>query len=342
MAHQVRIQQHPVPLTVAANETILEAALAAGVDYPCGCQSGNCGSCKSRLIAGAVELSPYSETALTEDERAAGYVLACRAVPKSDVVIAWVEPDEAVTHAQRRLDCRVAGIADATHDIRILRLCIDAGGPFDYAAGQYAAVGFDGLPPRDFSMASPAGGRELEFHVRAVAGGTVSAYVRRALKVGDRVRVEGPHGTAYLRESHRGPILALAGGSGLAPIKAIVERALAIALPQPIHLYFGVRDERDLYLEDHFRRLAATHPNVSFVPVLSEPSAPTRRRVGFLADAVAADFRDLDGAKAYIAGPPVMVETCAAAVQRLGVRSQDCHADAFYTEADKRKLEQPA
>lgn len=342
MAHQVKIHQHPAPLTVAAGETILEAALAAGIDYPCGCQSGNCGSCKSRLIAGQVELSPYSETALTEAERAAGYILACRAVPTSDVAVAWVEPDEAVAHALRRLECRVVGIADATHDIRILKLRIDAGGPFDYAAGQYAAVGFDGLPPRDFSMASPAGGPELEFHVRTIEGGTVSAFVRRALKPGDRVRVEGPHGTAYLRESHRGPILALAGGSGLAPIKAIVERALAIALPQPIHLYFGVRDERDLYLEDHFRRLAATEPKLSFVPVLSEPTGRTRRRTGFVADAVAADFRDLDGAKAYVAGPPVMVETCVAAVKRLGVRSQDCHADAFYTEADKRKLGQPA
>ena len=153
------------------------------------------------------------------------------------------------------------------------------------------------------------------------------------------MRVEGPLGTAHLRDNHRGPILAVAGGSGLAPIKAIVESALAGGAQQPIHLYFGVRAERDLYLEGHFRALTEQHPNLTFTPVLSEPDGPTGRRTGYLADAVAADFADLDGFKAYLAGPPIAVETTVGKLRAAGMRRRDIHADAFYTEADKAKLE---
>ena len=177
----------------------------------------------------------------------------------------------------------------------------------------------------------------LEFHVRAMDGGAVSQHVRRGLKLGERVRVEGPLGISFLREKHTGPILALAGGSGLAPIKSIVGRALQLGRKQPIQLYLGVRDEPDLYLEAHFRALEAQHPNFRFTPVLSEPKRKTRRRTGFLADIIRQDISGFDGGKAYLAGPPVMVETCVAALQAIGVRRVDCHADAFYTEADKAK-----
>lgn len=338
MSFTVKVRQLAEPLAVAGGETILAAALAAGHDYPCGCQSGNCGACKSALIAGEVEMTPYSEYALSAEEKAAGLILACRSVPVSDAEVAWLEDDEIVAHPFRHLDCRVVGLDPMTHDIRRLRLEILSGGPFDFSAGQYASLRFGDLPARDYSMASAPGDPVLEFHVRALSGGTVSPFVYEKLKMGDPVRVEGPRGISFLREQHTGPILALAGGSGLAPIKSIVERALALGRRGPIHFYFGVRDERDLYLEDQFRALAARHPNLSFIPVLSEPSGPTERRTGFLADAVAADFASLDGAKIYLAGPPVMVESCVAAVQKLGAARADCHADAFYTEADKARL----
>ena len=338
MTFRVRVRQLPAPLEVAAGQTILDAALTAGYDYPCGCQSGNCGACKSVLLSGEIEMAPYSEFALTEAERTSGLILACRAVPWSEAEVAWLEPDEVAAHAQRKLICRVVAIDAMTHDIRRVRLEIQSGGPFSFSAGQFASVTFDGLPPRDFSMASASDEAVLEFHIRAMAGGSVSHYVREKLRVGDRVRVAGPHGISYLREKHAGPIVALAGGSGLAPIKAIVERALTLRLPQPISLYFGVRDERDLYLEEHFRALAARHNNLKFVPVLSEPSGQSTRRTGFLADVLAEDFATLDGAKIYLAGPPIMVETCVAVAAKLGARKEDCHADAFYTEADKAKL----
>lgn len=335
MSHQVSVRQLPAPLTVEDGDTILAAAQAAGFDYPCGCQSGNCGACKSALISGEVEHAPYSEYALSDEEKAAGLILACRAMPQSNCIVAWLEEGEIAQHPQRKLQCTVTGVDALTHDTRRIRLKIESGGPFTFSPGQYAALTFPGQPTRDFSMASQPGDDELEFHVRLVPGGTVSPFIAGQLKPGDTAIVEGPRGISFLRENHTGPILALAGGSGLAPIKSIVERALRIGMKQPIHLYFGVRDERDLYLEDHFLALAGQHPNFTFTPVLSAPSGETRRRTGFLADAVKADHAALDGAKAYLCGPPVMVETCMAALIAAGLAKENCHADAFYTEADK-------
>jgi CDP-4-dehydro-6-deoxyglucose reductase/ferredoxin-NAD(P)+ reductase (naphthalene dioxygenase ferredoxin-specific) len=339
MAFQVRIRQVDGPVTVEPGQTILEAALALGVAYPHGCRSGNCGACKSRLHAGEIELAPYSDYALTAAERAAGLILACRATPWSDAEVAWLDSDDLVVHPQRRLVCRVAGLEQATHDIRIVRLDIESGGPFTFSAGQFARVGFAGLPPRDYSMANRPDQPGLEFHIRQLGGGTASVYAATRLKLGDRVTVEGPFGTSYLRERHTGPILAIAGGSGLAPIKSIVETALARGMAQPIRLYFGVRDERDLYAEAALTALAARHPNFRFIPVLSTPSGPTARRTGFVHHAVAAELGDPDGLKAYLAGPPPMVEAASALLAARGVRREDLHADAFYTEAEKAALE---
>jgi CDP-4-dehydro-6-deoxyglucose reductase/ferredoxin-NAD(P)+ reductase (naphthalene dioxygenase ferredoxin-specific) len=339
MTYTIKIRQFDEPVVADIGQTILEAALKQGLDYPCGCRSGNCGACKSTLFSGEVEMSPYSEFALTEEEKAGGLILACRAVPWSDCEVAYLEPDEVAVHLQRKLVCSVIGLEDATHDIKIVRLRVDRGGPFGFSAGQYAQVTFPGQPPRDYSMANRPDEEVLEFHIRHVGGGRVSKFVAETLALGDTVEVEGPYGIAQLRENHTGPIVALAGGSGLAPVMSIIETALAKGMGQDMHLYFGVRDERDIYLEDHFRLLAANHPNLNFVPVLSEPSGSTSRRIGFLADVVRADFADLDGAKAYLAGPPVMVETCVAALEQLGVGRENCHADAFYTEAEKIALE---
>ncbi len=343
MSFRVKIRQEqatrPEGLEVATGGTILEAALAAGVPYPHGCQSGNCGACKSELLSGEVEMSPYSEHALSAVEKDQGLVLACRSVPWSDCEVAWLEADDLAIHASRRMACRVVSIEDATHDIKIMRLAIETGGPFGFSAGQYASVRFPGLPPRDYSMASRPDQDLLEFHIRLLPGGAVSPFVQQRLAVGDRVQVEGPMGASFLRSAHRGPIVAMGGGSGLAPIKSIVETALGQGMAQDIHLYFGARTENDIYLEDHFKALAAKHANLTFDVVLSEPDGPTARRIGFLHEALAADHGNLDGAKVYLAGPPPMVESAVETAKSLGVRRQDCHADAFYTEAEKAALE---
>ena len=338
MSFTVKVRQFDGDLAVEMGQTILEAALARDLPYPHGCQSGNCGSCKSELLAGEVEMSPYSEFALSEKEKADGLILACRAVPWSECEVSWLGEEDLIVHPNRQLQCEVSEIVQATHDIRIVRLKVLSGGPFDFSCGQYAAVTFAGQPPRDYSMANTPDDATLEFHIRRVAGGASSAYVAERLRVGEPVHVDGPYGTSYLRPNHRGPIVAVAGGSGLAPMKSIVETALKGGTEQDMTLYFGVRAERDLYLEDHFRALERAHPNFRFAPVLSDPSGGTARRTGFVHTAVAADFGDLDGCKVYTAGPPPMVRAVQEVAVRAGARPEDIHADAFYTEAEKASL----
>ncbi len=244
------------------------------------------------------------------------------------------ETDEILQHHQRQLLCRVAAIDALTHDIRRVLLTIEQGGPFAFSAGQFASLGFATLPPRDYSMASRPEERLLEFHIRRMGAGSVSAHVAGRLRPGDPVSVAGPLGTAYLRDRHAGPILAIAGGSGLAPIKSIVETAIARLPARPIRLFLGARDERDLYLVEHFAALAARHADFRFVPVLSEPRRRTAHRSGLVQDAAAEALASLPGAKAYLAGPPAMVEATSALLHARGLALGDIHADAFYSAAE--------
>ncbi len=328
MSYQVKVRGTDKVLDVGEDETILEAALDAGIDYPFGCQSGNCGACKSRLLAGEVEMTDYSEYALSDDERDQGQILACSSVPVANCEVAWLDLEETVQHMTQNLDCTVTAVEQATHDIVVLQL--KAASALAFSAGQYASLTLPGQPARDFSMASEPFGATLEFHIRAIENGQVSQAAQN-IKVGDKVGLSGPMGVAFLRELHTGPILAVAGGSGLAPIKSIVETALSKGMRQPITLYFGARDERDLYLVEHFEGLAAKHENFTFIPVLSEPSGKTDRRTGFLHEAIAEDLTTMDGHKIYTAGPPPMVDAVRDLAERLQARSEDLHADPFYT-----------
>jgi len=339
MHHKVTLRDKNIIINVAMGHTILESALSQEVKFPHGCKSGNCGACKSVLHSGDLEMSPYSEYALTGEEKNRGLILACRSVPWSDCEISLVDEDEAIVHAKKLLECQVTQLIQATHDIKIVKLKIMSDEPYDFSAGQYASLTFGKFPSRDYSMANAPNTDELEFHIRFLAGGAVTPHIQNDLKVGDTVKLQGPYGTAYFRNSHKGPIIAIAGGSGLAPIKSILEKALITDTQRPIVFYFGVRSERDLYLEKKFIKLAQSHTNFNFVPVLSEPIQKSKYRTGLLSDAVMEDLHDLDGSKAYIAGPPVMVESVVNEIKKLGMRREDCHADAFYTEADKKNME---
>lgn len=326
----VHIRQTGRPIAVGDKQTILAAALDAGVAFPHGCRSGRCGACKSRLLSGEVDLLAHTRFALTAEEKAQGLILACRAQPLTDIEVAWLGEAEIIEHPVRSLKAEVVALDSATHDIKRVRVRV-AGEPLVFTAGQYAQLSAAGAPTRDYSMANVPGEEELEFHIRHIPGGKASERIATHLAVGDTLTLRGPFGSAYLREGHTGPILAVAGGSGLAPIKAIVETALEKGLRQPIHLYFGARRRADLYLVDHFERLAAAHANFHFEPVLSRESDAGAGRAGFVTDAIAADFTDLDGWKAYLAGPPAMIDTAGPLLKARGLASEDFHADIFFT-----------
>ncbi|HZF24063.1 MAG TPA: 2Fe-2S iron-sulfur cluster-binding protein [Burkholderiales bacterium] len=322
-------------------DTVLGALLAHGIGFAYSCQSGNCGTCKCELVSGDILELEYSEHALSPDERGRGIVLACRSQMWSDVVVRRLDSEDFVVHPSRVMRCRVAEIANLTHDILRLRLEIVTGGPFTFSAGQYAQLELPVAPgiSRDYSMANRPDQPLLEFHVRVMPGGSVSHRIATALKVGDMVKVSGPMGTSYLRAQHPGPMLCIAGGSGLAPVISIAGTALASGFAQPVHLYFGVRAERDVYFERELAGLQERHDNFRVYIVLSEPGATSSsgtllpRRYGLVTDAVAADFADLGGFKAYFAGPPPMVDVATALVKTRAVGLRDIHADAFFPAA---------
>ncbi len=237
--------------------------------------------------------------------------------------------------------CRVAAVDAASPEVRIVRIEAAEGDLFGWRAGQYASFKICDQEPRDYSIANAPGGGAIELHIRRSGAGGVSDFICDDLKPGDPVDVQGAFGGAFYRAKHGGPLLAIAGGTGLAPMKAIVEAALESGLKQDMHLYFGVRDESEIYLERHFIDLMRTHANFRFVPVISEPRENSGRRTGLVSDAVAADFQLLYGHQCYIAGPPVMVDASVHMLKLKSVPKHDIFADAFFTEAQMRAKGEP-
>jgi len=336
MSSTIRVLSDPPESAPAiAGETILECLLQAGVAFPHNCQSGNCGSCKCELVEGDVLDLPYSEYALSAEERSRNLILACRTQVWGDCTVRPLDAADMVLHPSRVMRCRVVAIHELTHDIRGLTLEIASGGPYGFSAGQHAHLKFGpGIPERSYSMASLPGDPLLEFHVRRVPRGQASGYVFSNLRVGAELTVSGPLGNAYLRDNHQGPILAVAGGSGMAPILSIIETALRSEPNRKIDCYFGVRDERDVYLEERLLGLTRQHPNLRLNVVLSQPSTSTARRTGTVTEAVTEDFSALAGFKAYAAGPPAMVESVQRELLKKGMATRDIHADAFYSQAE--------
>lgn len=311
-------------------ETVLEAAMRSGVEYPHGCRSGRCGTCKSRLVSGEIEMLQHSRFALSQDEHAAGLVLACRALALTDATLTWLDDgEEHPGHPVRRLTGQVVEKANLTHDIKMLRLRV-SGDVLAFSPGQYARLSVAGMPARDYSMANQPGDHILEFHVRRVKQGTVSKSIHEALQPGDHVKIEGPFGSSYLCGNHDGPVLAVAGGSGLAPMLSIVGSALSSGMRQPIHLYVGARTARDLYALETLAKWQSHHGNLRVAPVLSE-EAHDHFQTGIVAAAVQYDHADMDGWKAYVAGPPPMVDAVREVTASAGLPEIDFHADSFFT-----------
>jgi ferredoxin-NAD(P)+ reductase (naphthalene dioxygenase ferredoxin-specific) len=327
----MQVQQWPGPI-ITGRSTILDAALAAGVPYPHSCRVGECGTCKSRLCSGEAKLEGYAPEALTPAEREAGLILACRATPTTDVKVEWLATDAAAAYGVRRFKAKVISLEAVTHDITRLKL-EPAAGFLTFAAGQYAMLTCAQRPGRAYSMANSPDDPVLEFHIRHVPNGRTSSYVAQELKVGEAVRIEGPYGSAHRRESSRQPILLVAGGSGLAPMMAILRRLCARDnYGRSVHLYHGVRDGRDLYCLEELLKLGADE-SFAFTPVLSLPAAPTAFRTGFVHVAIGQDYPRLAGFQVYTAGPPPMVDAVKATALELGARAEDIYADAFYTRA---------
>lgn len=338
----IHIEGRDASIPALSGDTLLSALKRANVPIGYSCESGKCGSCKCEVLSGTVQQKGHSEFALTPEQASRRIVLACRAEVQGDVAIRIHDADELIVHARHRLQCKLLVLDPLTPDIYLLRFQIESGGPLTFSAGQYAKITFiDGAGQpmqRDFSIASTPVAAEfdglLDFHIRAAPGGSFERLLTSgALQVGQTLQIDAPEGTGYLRTRFEGPMLFVAGGSGLAPVLSMVETAIEQGMTQPIRVLIGMRTEADVYGEAHLSALAKRWGNLTVEYVLSEPDGPTSRRVGLVTE-VLAECADYRGMKAYLAGPPPMVEAAARFLFAHGLTQRDVHADAYYNIAE--------
>jgi len=323
------------PITVNPGETVLQAALRHGIEFPNSCRAGGCGTCKCRLTSGTVKERTETGYLLTADEIDRGYILACQSVPRSDIGIAV---DLATRVSQRSASGRVVEQRKLTHDITHLRVVLDE--PMPYKAGQFANLGIEGLDGvvRSYSFAAPArGDGEVSFFVRRVPGGRFSSLVNDHDIVGRSVRVDGPSGDFWLRPSDA-PLLLVAGGSGLAPILAILQEALAAGVARSVTLLFGAREARDLYAFEEIESIARQWRGAfRFVPVLSAvasdaASATWAGERGLVTEKIPGLLEP--GSDALLCGPPAMIDGAISLLREQGVPRERIHFDRFTTQAD--------
>jgi len=338
MTHQVTIRNTGHQFPAQEGESILQAALNAGLVLPYGCRDGACGTCKGKLIEGKLDYGRHSEKVLTPAEREQGYALFCQGKPLGDVVIEAREVRRAGDIPVKKLPARVQRMQRAAEDVMILYLKLPANERLQFLPGQYVDLLLKDGTRRSFSMGNaPHDDEFVQLHVRHVVGGSFTDHVFATMKERDIVRFEGPLGTFFLREESDKPIVFVASGTGFAPIKAIIEAALQKGVTRPMTLYWGGRRPKDLYLDELPKQWAA-HPGFKYVPVISDalPEDGWSGRTGFVHRAVMQDFPDLSGHQVYACGVPIMVDSARRDfVAQCRLPENEFYADSFTTAADK-------
>ncbi len=324
-------------IAVAARETLLQAALRQGIDFPFSCRVGGCATCKCTLVEGRVRELTDTSYVLSDHDQDRRTVLACQSVPLSDIRI---EVDPPLHSARSVVAGRVIGQEKLTDDITRLRIQLDEA--VAYQAGQFADISIAPLPDvrRSYSFATAArADGEVSFFVRKVPGGLFSTLINEQNVLGQMVTVDGPTGEFWLRPSDA-PLLLVAGGSGLAPILALLQQAVAAGISRPTTLLFGAREQKDLYALDQIDEIRSQWcGQFRFIAVLSDGAAGAASaadawtgKTGLVTEQIPALLDD--GAHAYLCGPPAMIDSAVAMLRQRGVAPEHIHADRFVTRQD--------
>lgn len=341
----VQINDGAHTLQASTHESLLQAALKQGLPFPHNCRVGGCGECKCRLVSGQVKELTDKSYLLSAQEIQSNVILACQSQPRSDVVIEVALLAQGSGHPVVDTRAHIVSLQPLTHDI--VHLVLRAQQPMPHAAGQCAeltvpAQGPHGGERRSYSFASPdraeGDAHEVDFYIRKVPGGAFTDWLFHHAQVGDTLPISGPHGQFTLRPGSQ-PMVFVAGGSGLAPIKAMLEQALqGPHSARTAWVFFGARTQGDLYalpeLEAIQRQWAG---RIRFVPVLSaEPEgSPWAGLRGLVTDHLGSQVaQPLSDAQAYLCGPPPMVDACMAELAALGMAPANIHSDKFLSRAD--------
>ncbi|PCH61260.1 MAG: CDP-6-deoxy-delta-3,4-glucoseen reductase [Gammaproteobacteria bacterium] len=325
MSYKITLQPSEKTFAAEVGEFIVDAAHRQGIPLPYSCRDGTCGTCKGKVLSGEVKHDHYSSQALSDDERKDGRALFCQAQACSDLVLELDLGNSAV----QRLPSRVDQIDNLAHDVMRLFLKLPTGKKLNYIAGQYIDIIMSDGRHRTYSIANaPRDDGMIELHIRNVEGGRFSDFAFHHLEQKTILRIEGPMGAFYLRQDSTRPLLLVAGGTGLAPIKAIIEAAQQAGDKRKTLLYWGVRSKRDLYFEETVKQWAEAE-HITYVPVLSEPDADWQGRSGYVHEAVLKDIADFSQYDVYAAGPPIMVSSARNSFLEAGLPEAQIFHDAF-------------
>ena len=331
MTNRVKIETSGHEFSVNDDESVLDAAIRQGVHLPYGCRNGKCGKCMGKVVQGEVQ---YTEehSALSSTNKALGMALFCQAHAKTDLVIESRENETAKDIPVVKLPCRLEALEKLNHDVMYLKLKLPETERMEFLAGQYIDFLLKDGKHRSFSIANaPHNDEHIELHIRHISEGKFTTDVFANMKVKEMFRIEGPHGNFYIREKSKKPMIFMAGGTGFAPIKGMVEHALKIGLERPIHIYRGARALEDLYMDEVAKKFTKLNPLIRYTPVLSNPKAEDSwaGRTGWVHEAILQDYPDLSGHEVYAAGPPAMVYAAEDAFAAAGLAKENYISDAF-------------
>jgi CDP-4-dehydro-6-deoxyglucose reductase len=328
----VTIQNSGHQFEVRPSQTVLEAAIEAGINLPYGCRNGACGSCKGKVVSGKVMHDDHQASAITDAELAAGSALFCCARPLEDLVIECRELGGLNGIKPRILPVRVQKKEQLSGDVMVLFLQLPATERLQFVAGQYLEFILKDGKRRAFSIANaPHDDAMIELHLRLIPGGQFTQYVFDEMPEKTIMRIEAPLGTFYLREDSQKPIIFVAGGTGFAPIKGIIEHMIHNNIQREMVLYRGGRTQQDLYMNELSERWAQFLPNLTYIPVVSDEPADSdwHGRRGLVHEAVLDDYLDLSSYQAYVCGAPGMVEVAHEAFVAQGLNAEEFFSDAF-------------
>lgn len=337
MSYSVRIESTEHIFQVNEGERILDAGLHQGIALPYGCRGGACGACAASLISGEIEYPDGFPPGLSEDDHAKGLALLCKAVAKSDLVIKSKTLSAASELEVKILPCRVQEKVQLNHDVVLIKLLLPKTERLQFFAGQYINFLLKNGKHRSFSIANaPHNDEFIELHIRHIPGGAFTSEVFDEMKEKDMMRIEGPLGSFYLREESTRPIILMAGGTGFAPIKGMIEHALEVGIERPIHLYWGVESKEDLYMDELARSWTKQNPLIRYTPVLSNPKEEDnwKGRTGYVHKAIMEDYADLSPYEIYGSGAPAMVYAGRDDFVKNGLDLDYYYSDAFEYQQD--------
>lgn len=334
----IKIQPFGLEFKADSKLTVLESALDAGIGFPYDCKVGTCGTCRFRLDEGRIsELSPSAAT-LTREELEQGWRLGCQAMPRSSLAIYLTDLLDPPTYTPEDFDGLIESVRALTHDIVEVSIALPR--PIPFSPGQYAELSVAGIEgARSYSFAAwEKGGSTIRplFHIRKVPGGKFTEWLFAEPRARTAVKVRGPLGRFGLRQSES-PLILVGGGSGLAPLKCILEYAAAAGCSRPATLLYGARTQADLFCLEQIGKIANTWRGAfSFVPILSlEPAASAWTGARGLVTEAIETMPSTTTAQAYLCGPPAMVDAAEVALMQAGMSEASIFADRFF---DRRPL----